>query len=95
MIESELDYYKKSLNYNYFIKSLSNDYDLITFYYQKFNHKKIYPIHSSLKLNLFGYDIVYFIDILDIFPVKKNVKLIKLIKEKNSKILKVNKKMLV
>lgn len=87
MIESNSYYLKESLKYNDFIKSLADEYDLITFYYNRFINKKIHPIHHTLNLNLFGYDETFFIDLLKDFPVKKNIKLIKLIKNKSYNVL--------
>ena len=87
MIESNTYYFKESLKYDNIIKSLADEYDLITFFYNRFMNRKIQPIHHSLNLNLFGYDETYFIDLFSNFPVKKNIKLIKLIKNKNYHIL--------
>ena len=71
MIESDSDYLNISIKYNNLIKSLADEYDLITFYYNRFINKKIHPIHHTLNLNLFGYDETYFTDLLKDFPVKK------------------------
>ena len=87
MIESNTYYFKESLKYDNFIKSLADEYDLITFYYNRFINRKIHPIHNTLNLNLLGYDETYFIDLLSDFPVKKNIKLIKLIRNKSYHVL--------
>lgn len=94
LIESDFNYYKESNKYNYEIKSYANDYELLTFYYLKYNYRKfieqynnkntlslrkITPIQVGMKLNYLGYSEIYFIDTSNFLPRNKDISIIQII----------------
>jgi 16S rRNA G966 N2-methylase RsmD len=94
LIESDFNYYKESNKYSYEIKSYANDYELLTFYYLKYNYRKFIekynnkntlssrkaiPIQVGMKLNYLGYSEIYFIDRSHFLPRNKDIAIIQII----------------
>ena len=94
LIESDFNYYKISNKYNYDIKSYANEYELLTFYYLKYNYRKfiekynnintlssrkISPIQVGMKFNYLGYTEIYFIDTSNFLPKNKDIAIIQII----------------
>lgn len=94
LIESDFNYYKISNKYSYDIKSYANDYELLTFYYLKYNYRKfikkynnintlssrkISPIQVGMKFNYLGYSEIYFIDTSNFLPKDQDTAIIQII----------------
>ena len=94
LIESDFNYYKISNKYSYDIKSYANDYELLTFYYLKYNYRKfiekynnlntlssrkISPIQVGMKFNYLGYSEIYFIDTSNFLPRDQDIAIIQII----------------
>ena len=94
LIESDFNYYKQSNKYDFNIKSYANDYELLTFYYLKYNYRKfieqynnkntlslrkITPIQVGMKLNYLGYSEIYFIDTSNFLPRNRDITIIQII----------------
>ena len=94
LLESDIKYYTKADSYGNDIKSYANDYELLTFFYNKYNirkyinkynsknikfNRKVYPIPLGIDINYLGIVEIYYVDVINFLPKGEDTAIIKII----------------